>query len=206
MNSKNTFYKTYGKRFFDVVISFIAILIASPIFIIIFVMIRFSSKGPFFYRSIRVGKDGKHFSFYKFRTMYIDADKHKQELNELNERNGPIFKIINDPRVTLVGFFLRKFSLDELPQLWNVLKGDMSFVGPRPPIPNEVKDYNIIAKRRLEIKPGITGYWQIKGRAAIPFEEGVELDIYYIENLSFKLDLVIILKTIPAVILGVGAY
>jgi len=176
------------------------------LFALLAILIKLDSKGSVFYVSKRIGKKGKPFDFYKFRTMVVDAEKMLAQLRDKNETDGPIFKMKNDPRITRIGRFLRRYSLDELPQLWNVLKGNMSIVGPRPPIPQEVKNYKEGQLKRLEIKPGITGLWQIRGRSDASFHRLIRWDIWYIRNWSLWLDLKIILKTIPAVLKGKGAY
>jgi len=169
-------------------------------------MIKADSPGPVFYKQKRYTKDCKEFYIYKFRTMYVDADKKLEELKAKNEADGPMFKIKNDPRITRTGRFLRKFSIDEVPQIINVLKGELSLVGPRPPLPWEVAEYDDWVKKRLNVKQGITGLWQISGRSELNFEEMARLDLYYIQNWSPGLDINIILKTIPAVIFSRGAY
>ncbi|MFH1038798.1 MAG: sugar transferase [PVC group bacterium] len=194
------------KRFFDIVVSFLALIVLLPVFVVIAVAIMLDSPGPVFYVSKRNGKKGKLFNFYKFRTMAKDADKMLESLRHLDKTAGPTFKMKNDPRVSRVGRFLRRYSLDELPQLWNVLKGDMSLVGPRPPTPNEVEKYAHWQLRRLEIRPGLTCLWQVRGRSNLSFREWMKLDIFYIENWSFWLDIKIILRTIVVVIRGEGAY
>ena len=157
------------------------------------------------FRQTRCGLNGRRFTLYKFRTMVADAEWRRQELLHLNEMDGPVFKVRNDPRVTRLGRLLRKFSLDELPQLWNVLRGDMSLVGPRPPIPEEVDQYERWQRRRLSMKPGLTCLWQVNGRNAVDFESWMELDLEYIDSWSLSLDLKILLKTIPVVLSGKGA-
>lgn len=198
----------YGlKRFFDVVITVIVLLLLSPLLLIVAVWIKLDSPGPMIFRQIRVGKNGRHFNFYKFRSMYMDADKRKAEILEQNEsRDGVIFKMKKDPRITRPGRFIRKFSIDELPQLFNVLMGDMSLVGPRPPLPSEVAQYTLEDRKRLHVIPGITCIWQVSGRSDIPFKEQVELDKEYIKSQSAWKDFLILLKTIPAVLTGRGAY
>lgn len=195
------------KTLIDTIGSFILLILLSPIFIITALAIYISDPGPIFYVADRVGLNGKHFGFIKFRSMYVNADKMKDMLLDQNESaDGVIFKMKNDPRITRVGRFIRRFSIDELPQLVNVLKGDMSLVGPRPPLPREVKEYTLEDRKRLHVKPGITGLWQIKGRSDIPFHQQVQLDLEYIRSQGLKNDLIILLKTIPAVISGKGAY
>ncbi len=168
--------------------------------------IKLDSPGPAIFKQVRIGKDGKPFTTYKFRTMVADAEARKAELAQLNEADGPIFKIRDDPRQTRVGRFLRRSSLDELPQLWNVVRDEMSLVGPRPQIPDEVAQYDEWHHRRLEVKPGLTGLWQVLGRSDTSFDDMVRLDIYYAENWSPLMDLRILLETIPAVLSGKGAY
>ena len=195
------------KRLFDIIVSTIILILLIPIFLIVALLIKCDSKGPIFFSQDRVGKDKNKFKMWKFRSMYIDAEERKAELMKQNEMtDGILFKMKNDPRITSIGRFIRKFSIDELPQLWNVLIGDMSLVGPRPPLPKEVEQYTIKQLRRLEVTPGITCIWQISGRSDIPFSQQVELDIKYIENQSFINDIVILLKTIPAVLQAKGSY
>jgi lipopolysaccharide/colanic/teichoic acid biosynthesis glycosyltransferase len=158
------------------------------------------------FRQQRVGRNGAPFTLLKFRSMRVGAEEQLDEVIALNEASGPIFKVRNDPRMTRVGRFLRRTSIDELPQMINVLRGEMSWVGPRPPIPQEVEKYEDWHRRRLEVSPGITGLWQVSGRSEIPFDEMVMLDIYYIENWSLGMDIRILLRTVPAVLTGGGAY
>ncbi|GCE17476.1 UDP-phosphate galactose phosphotransferase [Dictyobacter kobayashii] len=193
-------------RTIDIVISSLALIIGSPIYICIALAILFTSPGPIIYKQERVGLDGKHFKMLKFRSMYKDADQRLAQLLSQNEAQGPIFKMREDPRVTSVGRFIRRTSLDEIPQLFNVLKGEMSLVGPRPPLPREVAQYAEWQKGRLAIKPGCSGLWQIRGRSNISFDEGVLMDIYYIENWSLRLYIQILLRTIPAILFSRGAY
>jgi exopolysaccharide biosynthesis polyprenyl glycosylphosphotransferase len=194
------------KRLFDITVSSLALIFLTPIFLIVSVMIKWSSPGPVFYKQLRCGLNGRKFNLYKFRTMEVDAEKKLKKLLRLNEMKGPAFKIENDPRIIPVGHFLRKFSLDELPQFWNVLKGDMSLVGPRPPIPSEVDQYDDWHRRRLRMRPGITCLWQINGRNKITdFNEWANLDLQYMDNWSLGLDFEIFLKTIPVVLKGTGA-
>ena len=194
------------KRGVDVLGSALGLLILSPLLAIIALAIRLDSPGPVIFSQPRVGRQGKLFKVYKFRTMVKDADQIKDQLRHLNEAQGPMFKIRADPRITRVGHFLRRTSLDELPQFWNSLLGDMSLVGPRPALPEEVADYADWHRQRLATAPGITGLWQISGRSDLTFEEMVLLDIYYIENWSPLLDLSILLRTVPQFIAGSGAY
>jgi exopolysaccharide biosynthesis polyprenyl glycosylphosphotransferase len=177
----------------------------APLLLIIAVMIKLTSRGPVLYRQRRMGLHGREFFLYKFRSMYLDAEERLKELQHLNEMTGPVFKIAKDPRVTKIGRFIRKTSLDELPQLFNVIKGEMSLVGPRPPIPHEVVQYKRWQHRRLSMKPGITCLWQVKGRNKIGFEEWMKLDLQYIDNWSLGLDFKILFKTIPVVLIGYGA-
>jgi exopolysaccharide biosynthesis polyprenyl glycosylphosphotransferase len=187
------------KRLTDIVGSGLLLVILSPLLAFITLAIAVDSRGPILYRAHRVGKKGHTFLCYKFRTMVPDADRKKDDLRHLNERNGPFFKISNDPRLTRIGGFLRRYSLDELPQLWNVLKGEMSLVGPRPHPLDDVKNYTLEHFRRLEVTPGITGLWQIEARHDPSFERAMDLDSRYIDQWSYLLDLGILLRTIPAV-------
>lgn len=196
----------FWKRVLDIVGSLGLILILSPVLIVIAMLVKVSSAGPVVYKQARIGRKGDAFPFYKFRSMYQDADKRLEGLMDANEKEGPIFKMKNDPRITPVGRFLRKYSLDELPQLFNVLKGEMSLVGPRPPLPREVDQYSDQWFLRLSVPPGITCLWQICGRSDTTFEEWMALDTLYVEQMSFWLDLKILLKTPTAVIRGEGAY
>ena len=175
-----SFYEAI-KRLIDITCSFVGILVLSPLFIIIAIIIKFTSKGPVFFSQKRVGRNGKEFDMYKFRSMVVNAEELKEKLAAQNEMSGPMFKMKDDPRVTKVGKFIRKTSLDELPQLWNVLKGDMSLVGPRPSLPKEVAQFEDWMHRRLEVKPGLTCYWQVSGRNNIDFEDWMKLDIRYVE-------------------------
>ena len=195
------------KRVIDIVGSAVGMLILSPLFIGIALAVKLTSPGPVIFSQIRVGRYGRHFKFYKFRSMRTDAEALKEQLLEKNEsKDGVIFKMKDDPRITKVGKFIRRASMDELPQLWNVFIGDMSLVGPRPPVPKEVQEYTLEDRKRLDVIPGITCLWQIKGRSEIPFNEQVRLDKEYILAPSVWKDIVILLKTIPAIIGGKGAY
>jgi len=194
------------KRTLDIIASAILLLVLFPVFVIIAIAVKLTSRGPVFYKSDRVGLGGRPIDFVKFRTMCMDADAKLAELVEQNEKDGPIFKIKNDPRTTKVGRILRKFSLDELPQLISVFKGDMSMVGPRPPLKREVALYDERTMQRLTIKPGITCYWQVMGRSDLSFQEWIDLDMRYIEEMSFWVDLKIMLLTPTAVLKGKGAY
>ena len=184
------------KRLIDVICSFIGVVVLSPLFIVIAIIIKATSKGPVFFSQKRVGKNGKEFDMYKFRSMVVNAEELKEKLAAKNEMSGPMFKMKDDPRVTKVGKFIRKTSIDELPQLWNVLKGDMSLVGPRPSLPKEVAQFEEWMHRRLEVKPGLTCYWQVSGRNNIDFEDWMKLDIRYVEERSLFVDIKLILKTI----------
>ncbi len=199
-------WQGYIKRAIDVAGALAGIIIFSPFWLLIIILIKLDSRGPMFYRQERLGKGGRPFEIFKFRSMVVGADEMLPELAEFNEMDGPIFKIKKDPRITHVGRLLRKFSIDEFPQLINVLKGDMSLVGPRPPIPEEVEEYERWQMKRLTVPQGVTGLWQVSGRNLLTFEEMVRLDIYYIENWSLWLDLKLLLKTIPVVVLMRGAY
>ena len=195
------------KRVFDMLGSAAGLLALSPLFLAVAAAVKLSSPGPAIFRQTRVGRYGRHFTFYKFRTMRLGAEAQKGPLEPLNESaDGVIFKMRNDPRITRVGRFLRRTSLDELPQLWNVFVGDMSLVGPRPPLPDEVAKYTLEDRKRLDVIPGITGIWQISGRSEIPFKEQVRLDNEYILASGLRQDLAILLRTIPAIIGGKGAY
>jgi exopolysaccharide biosynthesis polyprenyl glycosylphosphotransferase len=194
------------KRIFDAVISFSVLIIFLPLFIFTALLIKLTSPGPVFFRQKRKGLRGRTFTLYKFRTMAADAESRLENLKHLNEMAGPVFKICDDPRLTRSGKTLRKLSIDELPQLWNVLRGDMSMVGPRPPLPHEVDQYDSWHRRRLSMRPGITCLWQVNGRNEITdFKKWVELDLKYIDNWSLLLDLKIFLKTIPVVLSCKGA-
>ena len=194
------------KRTVDVAISLLGLILLFPFFLLLALIIRLDSPGPVLFTQIRVGKGERLFACYKFRSMYHGADEEKEKLMDRNEAKGVFFKIRDDPRITKAGRFLRRLSLDELPQLFNVLMGHMSVVGPRPAPPSEVQRYQPWHKRRLEVAPGITGLWQVSGRSELSFDEMVLLDLYYIENWSPLLDLQILLRTAPKVILGHGAY
>jgi len=197
---------SFSKRVFDIVIGTVILILLIPILPLIALMIKLDSRGPVIFKQDRVGENGKLFKFYKFRSMVHRPEDGKNSLELLNEQDGPVFKIRTDPRVTNVGRFLRRSSLDEIPQMFNVLKGDMSIVGPRPPLPEEVTNYQPWHMGRLAVKPGITCLWQISGRSHIGFNEWMRLDMEYLKTRSFKTDLLIFLKTIPAVIARRGAY
>ncbi|NWJ97895.1 MAG: sugar transferase [Chloroflexi bacterium] len=194
------------KRLVDVLLALLLLSIFAVPMLIIALIVKLSSPGSIIVRQIRIGKEGRPFTFYKFRSMYRDAEARLAELEQHNETSGPTFKMKNDPRVTNIGRFMRHASIDELPQLFNILLGHMSFVGPRPGLPREVDKYEAWHFRRLEVTPGLSGLWQVSGRSTLPFEEMVKLDIYYAEHWSLWLDLKIIVRTLPAVIRGDGAY
>ena len=195
------------KRLLDIVVSAELLLVLAPLFLAVAALIKLESPGPVFFKQIRVGRWGKLFPMWKFRSMYVDAEARKAELLARNESaGGVIFKMKHDPRITRVGRFIRRASIDELPQFWNVLVGDMSLVGPRPALPSEVDKYSLADRRRLEVFPGITCIWQVSGRSDIPFPEQVKLDVRYIESSSLWQDILILMKTVPAVLLGRGAY
>lgn len=192
------------KRFMDVCISLLLLIAWFPLMLVVAILIKTTSRGPVFFKQQRVGYNGRLFTLWKFRTMVNDADTLKERLKDLNEVYGPAFKIKDDPRITKIGKFLRRTSIDEIPQLWNVLRGDMSLVGPRPPVPKEVEQYILRDRRRLSVKPGITGVWQVCGRNCVPFDKWMEMDRQYIDEWSIWLDLKILAKTLPAVFRGTG--
>lgn len=197
----------YIKKIFDFISSIIGLIIFFPIGIVIAILIKIEDpKGPIFFYQRRIGLNGKPFLMFKFRTMVKDAEILKVQMQNLNESSGPMFKIKNDPRVTKIGKFLRKTSIDEIPQLLNVILGDMSLIGPRPSLPIEVEKYDNFELQRLYVKPGCSGLWQISGRSDLSFEEMVNLDLFYVENMSFILDIKIILKTFIVMIVAKGAY
>lgn len=202
-NTPDNYLALKVKNLIDFTISLIAVVIALPVMGVIAFLIKLDG-GPILFKQKRIGLHGRQFACYKFRTMVVNAEKLQANLLDKNEQEGPVFKIKNDPRVTKVGRFLRKTSLDELPQFFNVLKGDMAIVGPRPPIPSEVSKYKRWQIRRLSMKPGITCIWQVSGRNNIPFDQWMKLDMQYIDTWSLKLDLIIILKTIKVVLTGDG--
>jgi exopolysaccharide biosynthesis polyprenyl glycosylphosphotransferase len=194
------------KGFFDRAAALVALTLASPVLLVIAIAIKLDGRGPVFFRQTRVGMSGKEFGVFKFRTMVVNAEEVLAQLKARNETNGLMFKMRDDPRVTRVGRFLRRYSLDELPQLVNVLVGQMSLVGPRPPLPREVARYDGDVARRLLVKPGITGLWQVSGRSDLSWEDGIRLDLYYVENWSLTADLAILWKTLGAVVASRGAY
>jgi exopolysaccharide biosynthesis polyprenyl glycosylphosphotransferase len=193
------------KRVVDIALSLVALTAVFPLMVAIACFIRMTSEGPIFFVSERIGKRGRVFPCFKFRTMVKDAEKLKKNLTAMNERDGILFKVSNDPRVTRLGRFLRKYSLDELPQFFNVLRGEMSIVGPRPPIASEVEKYDLEHFRRLEVLPGLTGLWQIQARQDASFAKYIALDTAYVENWSFWLDLKILVRTAEVVVRGTGA-
>jgi exopolysaccharide biosynthesis polyprenyl glycosylphosphotransferase len=193
------------KRALDTTLSTLALVVVSPIMLCIAIAIRLDSKGPIFYKAQRIGRKGRTFSCFKFRTMVPNADKLKAELAHMNERDGILFKITKDPRITRVGRVLRKYSLDELPQFYNVMRGDMSLVGPRPPMASEVEQYDLAHLRRLDVLPGITGLWQVEARQDPSFDSYISLDTAYVENWSLWLDLKILARTVGVVFGGTGS-
>jgi len=198
-------WQLFIKRACDTIVSLGALIVLAPVLLLVAIAIKLGSPGPIFFEQERNGMNGRKFTLLKFRSMVVGAEKMQEELLTLNEMDGPVFKIKNDPRMTKIGGFLRRTSLDELPQLINVLKGDMSLVGPRPPIPGEVINYETWQRRRLSMRPGLTCFWQISGRNEVGFEEWMKLDLEYIDNWSLWLDFKILLKTIPVVLFGTGA-
>ena len=197
----------FFKRLMDIILAFAALILGSPVLLITALVVKITSPGPIIFSQVRVGRFGRHFKFYKFRSMYIDAEARKAELLKHNESgDGVIFKMKKDPRITPVGRFIRKFSIDELPQLFNVILGDMSLVGPRPPLPSEVRTYTLEERKRLNITPGITCLWQVSGRSELPFSKQIALDKEYIASRSAWKDFLILLKTIPAILTGKGAW
>lgn len=194
------------KRAFDFVFAATFLLVMFLPMLLIALLVKLTSRGPVFFKQIRVGRGGRYFYCYKFRSMCVNAEAIKEQLMHLNEASGPVFKIKQDPRITRFGAFMRKLSIDEFPQFLNVLRGDMSIVGPRPPLPNEVDLYTEHDRQRLAVRPGLTCIWQVNGRSNISFDRWVELDILYINTMSFGKDIKLILQTIPAVVKGSGAH
>jgi exopolysaccharide biosynthesis polyprenyl glycosylphosphotransferase len=194
------------KRIFDLLVAGAVVILGAPIWIVIMVLIKVTSPGPIFFGQERIGRYGEPFEMLKFRSMVDDAEERLTALEDENEASGPLFKMKDDPRITSIGGWMRKYSVDEFPQLINVLKGEMSLVGPRPPLPRETTEYTEYHWRRLEVVPGMTGLWQVSGRSSLTFEEMVRLDVFYIENWSVGLDLSLIMRTIPAVVFAKGAY
>jgi exopolysaccharide biosynthesis polyprenyl glycosylphosphotransferase len=203
--SLNTMQRVVTKAV-DITLSALVLLIGLPLWLCIALAIALTSKGPIIYKQMRIGLNGRPFQVYKFRTMYKDAEQRLSSLLAFNEAQGPIFKIKDDPRITPIGKFLRRTSFDEVPQFLNILRGEMSLVGPRPALPREVEEYDDLQKGRLAMKPGLTGLWQVRGRSDISFDEGVLMDLYYIQNWSLRLYFQTLLRTIPAVLFSRGAY
>ena len=202
----DTMYLRAGKRALDVVGALFGLILATPVIALAAILIKLDSEGSIFYKQVRLGLKQKPFVFYKLRSMHDGAHASRHKILHLNEVDGPVFKMTNDPRITRVGRFIRKTSIDELPQLFNVLRGDMSLVGPRPPLAEEVAKYEPWQRRRLDVKPGVSCLWQISGRSTLGFDEWMRLDMEYIRRMSFKLDLQILVRTIPAVLSGRGAF
>jgi exopolysaccharide biosynthesis polyprenyl glycosylphosphotransferase len=198
-------WRAWAKRTFDLIGAGTLLVLTLPIQCIVAIAVKLDSKGPVLFRQVRVGRDSEPFSVLKIRTMVVDAEARLAELRELNEADGPLFKMTDDPRITRVGRFLRVTSLDELPQLWNVMRGDMSLVGPRPALPHETEEWDALLTQRLRVKPGITGMWQVSGRSDTTFEDYTRLDLYYVDNWSLATDLAILAKTVPVVLLRKGA-
>ena len=198
--------RLFFKRIFDIVLSFTSLVILSPLLLAIAAMIKITSPGPMLFQQTRCGLGGRRFTLYKFRSMINNAEQMRAELHQLNELDGPVFKISDDPRITIVGRWLRRFSLDELPQLWNIFSGEMSFVGPRPAVPEEVEQYEDWQRRRLRMRPGLTCIWVLEGRSHVDFNRWMQLDLKYIDTWSLWLDTKIFLRTIPIVLSGRGAY
>ncbi|EHA3993763.1 sugar transferase [Enterococcus faecalis] len=203
---KRNFVQIFLKRFIDILFSSIALITLLPVFVIVAVCIFVDSPGSVIFSQYRIGKDGKPFKMYKFRSMVLNAESLLSSLQEKNEASGPMFKIKDDPRITKVGKFIRKTSIDELPQLWNVLKGEMSLVGPRPALPSEVNQYTKYQKYRLIVKPGCSGLWQVCGRSQVGFDTMIYLDLIYIREQSIFLDFIIILETIKQMFCSKTAY
>jgi exopolysaccharide biosynthesis polyprenyl glycosylphosphotransferase len=193
------------KRLFDIFSSAMALWLLLPLFAVVIALIKLTSRGPVFFRQTRVGLHGREFAMLKFRSMVVNAEDLKESLARANEQSGPVFKMRNDPRITSIGRFIRKYSIDELPQLVNVLRGDMSIVGPRPPVPQEVSQYDAWQRRRLSVRPGLTCIWQVSGRNQISFEDWMYLDMQYIDHWSLARDFNLIFRTVPIVITGRGA-
>ena len=195
-----------AKRALDIFGATVGLTLAAPVLLVAAVAVKLDSQGAVFHRQVRLGKDGLPFVMLKLRSMTVDAHEQRTALADHNEMDGPVFKIRSDPRMTRVGRLIRKASLDELPQLWHVLRGEMSLVGPRPPIPEEVARYEPWQRERLAVKPGLTCTWQVSGRSDIPFDRWVQMDVDYVRRCNFWLDLKLLLATIPAVLTGRGAY
>ncbi|WP_083673299.1 sugar transferase [Limosilactobacillus caccae] len=203
---KSRYIYNFFKRIFDFLASLLGLILLSPLMVVIAFLIKKEDDGPVFYKQTRVGKDGKEFQMFKFRSMFVNADRMLDELKSHNDVEGPMFKMKDDPRITKIGHFIRKHSLDELPQFFNVIKGDMSLVGPRPPLPSEVEEYSQYDKQRLLVIPGCTGLWQATERNEVGFNEMVQLDIQYIQKASCLFDLWIIFKTVQIVIKPNSSY
>ena len=193
-NNKSKLYEVI-KRLMDIMLSAIGLIILSPILLVVAILIKIDSKGPIFFKQKRVGLNGREFDIYKFRSMVVNAEELKEKLEKQNEMSGPMFKIADDPRITKIGKFIRKTSIDELPQLWNVIKGDMSLVGPRPSLPKEVEQFEPWMEERFKVKPGLTCYWQVGGRNNIDFENWMKLDIKYVKERTLAIDIMLIFKT-----------
>ncbi len=198
-------WRAWAKRAFDIAGAVAGLVLTAPILTVVAVLVKIDSRGPVLFRQIRVGRNSEPFPVLKIRTMVIDAEEHLAELQEQNEADGPLFKMTHDPRITRIGRFLRMTSLDEVPQLLNVLRGDMSLVGPRPALPHETEEWDSLLTQRLRVKPGITGMWQVSGRSDTSFEDYTRLDLYYVDNWSLVIDLAILAKTIPVVLFRQGA-
>jgi exopolysaccharide biosynthesis polyprenyl glycosylphosphotransferase len=198
-------WRAAAKRSFDILAAGAGLVVVSPILLATAIAIKLDSKGPVLFRQVRVGRNSEPFGVLKMRTMVPDAEALLPDLIDLNEADGPLFKMAHDPRITRVGRFLRATSIDEIPQLWNVLKGEMSLVGPRPALPHETEEWDALLAQRLRVKPGITGMWQVSGRSDTSFEDYTRLDLYYVDNWSLTTDVAILAKTIPVVLLQKGA-
>ena len=195
-NNENNFTYEFAKRGIDIICSLVGMILLSPIFLIVMILIKLESNGPIIFKQKRVGQDEKEFYMYKFRSMVVNAEEIKKKLQEQNEMSGPMFKMKNDPRITKIGKFIRKTSIDELPQLVNVLKGEMSLVGPRPSLPSEVIEFEPWMKKRFDVKPGLTCYWQVMGRNNIDFEDWMKLDCRYVDERNLIVDIKLIFKTV----------
>jgi len=204
--TRRTGWRAVAKRSFDIAVALVVLIVASPLILAAAIAIKVTSAGPVFFRQERIGRDGDSFWVLKLRTMVVDAEERLAELLEQNESDGPLFKVREDPRITRAGRYLRKLSIDELPQLWNVVRGDMSLVGPRPALPREVAGWTEELFDRLRVRPGITGMWQVSGRSGSGFEEYQRLDLFYVDNWSILIDLGILARTVPTVLSGRGAY
>ncbi|MFL5321137.1 MAG: sugar transferase [Myxococcaceae bacterium] len=198
-------YEEALKRLFDMIVSTAALVLLSPLLLTVALLVKLTSRGPIFFKQQRIGLHGRPFNMLKFRSMVVNADAMKDQLAAMNEQRGPVFKMKNDPRVTAVGRFIRKYSIDELPQIINVLRGEMSIVGPRPPVPKEVVQYEPWQRRRLSVRPGLTCIWQVSGRNQITFDEWMKMDMQYIDHWSLGRDLSLVLQTVPVVVTGRGA-